>query len=72
MTNTAFIGFYTRMSGSNRIQLKAEIKSQMSLYLITTIQHSGCSIRIMLEGRQFLFQWCFYIWKATTSQENFI
>ena len=32
MTNTAFIGFYTRMSGSNRIQLKAEIKSQMSLY----------------------------------------
>ena len=40
--------------------------------MITTIQHSGCSIRIMLEGRQFLFQWCFYIWKATTSPENFI
>ena len=26
MTNTAFIGFYTRMSGSNRIQLKAQNK----------------------------------------------
>ena len=26
MTHTAFIGFYTRMSGSNRIQLKAQNK----------------------------------------------
>ena len=27
MTNTAFIDFYTRMSGSNRIQLKAQNKT---------------------------------------------
>ena len=26
MTHTAFIGFYTPMSGSNRIQLKAQNK----------------------------------------------
>ena len=42
--------------------VKLKIKSQNDFYFDYSnpvILHSGCSIRITLEGRQFLFHWRF-------------